>query len=226
MSKLRQKSHLTPNEVAQLLMVNPVTVRQWAARGLLRSLTTPGGHRRFLLSDVEEFARSRGATPAGRSSGRPDRVLIVDDDPQLGRFIAELVRARDAHVETEIAVDGFEAGSKVESFRPHALVLDLTMPGVDGLEVCRRLRARPTLNHIRIVAMTGLASTESIQGILAAGANACLPKPPDSEQLLIELGLAPAPSAAPVPVPATPPAAAQSSAVGAPAAPQSASSAG
>ena len=63
MKKSKQKTHLTPNEVAELLMVNPVTVRQWAARGLLRSQTTPGGHRRFLLSDVEEFARSRGATP-------------------------------------------------------------------------------------------------------------------------------------------------------------------
>jgi excisionase family DNA binding protein len=193
MTKLRQKTHLTPNEVAQLLMVNPVTVRQWAARGLLRSLTTPGGHRRFLLSDVEEFARSRGATPAGRASGRPDRVLIVDDDPQLGRFIADLVRSRDSHVETEIAVDGFEAGSKVESFRPHVLVLDLTMPGVDGYEVCRRLRARPTLNHIRIVAVTGMGGTDSAQGILAAGANACLSKPLNEEQLLVELGLPPGP---------------------------------
>src|SRR6185312_16229946 len=92
MKKPKQKTHLTPNEVAEMLMVNPVTVRQWAARGLLRSLTTPGGHRRFLLSDVEEFARSRGATPVARHSGRPDRVLVVDEDPKTGRSIAEMIR--------------------------------------------------------------------------------------------------------------------------------------
>jgi excisionase family DNA binding protein len=189
MKKSRQKTHLTPNEVAELLMVNPVTVRQWAARGLLRSLTTPGGHRRFLLSDVEEFARSRGATPVARNSGRPDRILIVDDDPNVGRLIAGLIQERDARVETEIARDGFEAGLKVESFRPHALVLDLMMPGMDGFEVCRRLRARPTLNHIRIVAVTGFASPENVDRVLAAGADACLPKPLDSERLLLELGL-------------------------------------
>jgi excisionase family DNA binding protein len=189
MKKSRQKTHLTPNEVAELLMVNPVTVRQWAARGLLRSLTTPGGHRRFLLSDVEEFARSRGATPVARNSGRPDRILIVDDDPNVGRLIAGLIQERDARVETEIARDGFEAGVKVESFRPHALVLDLMMPGMDGFEVCRRLRARPTLNHIRIVAVTGFASPENVDRVLAAGADACLPKPLDSERLLLELGL-------------------------------------
>ena len=189
MKKSKQKTHLTPNEVAELLMVNPVTVRQWAARGLLRSLTTPGGHRRFLLGDVEEFARSRGATPVARHSGRPDRVLIVDDDPNLGRFIAEIIQERDDHVETEIAHDGFEAGAMVESFRPHALVLDLMMPGMDGFEVCRRLRARPTLNHIRIVAVTGFPSTENVDRILAAGADACLSKPLDAEKLLAELGL-------------------------------------
>ena len=105
-------------------------------------------------------------------------------------LIAELIQERDDEVETEVASDGFEAGVKVESFRPHAQVLDLMMPGIDGFEVCRRLRARPTLNHIRIVAVTGFPSQENIDRILAAGADACLPKPLDAERLLTELGLA------------------------------------
>jgi excisionase family DNA binding protein len=188
MKKSKRKTHLTPNEVAELLMVNPVTVRQWAARGLLRSLTTPGGHRRFLLSDVEEFARSRGSAPAVRS-GRPERVLIVDDDTQLGLYVAEVIKSRDPRVSIETAHDGFEAGAKVESFRPHALLLDLMMPGMDGFEVCRRLRDRPTLNHVRIVAMTGFPSAQNVERIMSAGADACLPKPLDPERLLAELGL-------------------------------------
>jgi len=118
-----------------------------------------------------------------------ERILIVDDDLNLSRLIQGLIQERDANVETEIAHDGFEAGVKVESFRPHALVLDLMMPGIDGFEVCRRLRARPTLNHIRIVAVTGFASPENVDRILAAGADACLEKPIDSERLLTELGL-------------------------------------
>ena len=189
MKKPKRKMHLTPNEVAELLLVNPVTVRQWAARGLLRSLTTPGGHRRFLLGDVEEFARSRGSTPAARTAGRPDRVLIVDDDIQLGLSVAETIGLRDPQIAIEIACDGFEAGAKVESFRPHVLLLDLMMPGIDGFEVCRRLRARPTLSHVRIVAMTGYPSSENIERIMRAGADACLPKPLDPERLLAELGL-------------------------------------
>jgi excisionase family DNA binding protein len=186
MKKSKRKTHLTPNEVAELLMVNPVTVRQWASRGLLRSLTTPGGHRRFLLSDVEEFARSRGSAPA---AGRPERVLIVDDDSQLGLYVAEVIKSRNPRIVIEVAHDGFEAGAKVESFRPHALLLDLMMPGMDGFEVCRRLRSRPTLNHVRIVAMTGFPSAENVERIMDAGADACLPKPLDPGRLLAELGL-------------------------------------
>ena len=189
MKKSKRKTHLTPNEVAELLMVNPVTVRQWASRGLLRSLTTPGGHRRFLLSDVEEFARSRGTALDARRSGRPERVLIVDDDTQMGLYVAEVLKSRDSAMQIEIARDGFEAGAKVESFRPHALLLDLMMPGIDGFEVCRRLRERPTLNHVRIVAMTGYPSEDNVERIMAAGADACLPKPLDPERLLTELGL-------------------------------------
>ena len=143
------------------------------------------------MRDVEEFARSRGSTPAPRNSGRPERGLNVDDDGQVGLFDSEIIRTRDPKVAIEIARDGFEAGVKVESFRPHALLLDLMMPGMDGFEVCRRLRARPTLNHVRIIAMTGFPSAENVERILSAGADACLPKPLDPERLLVELGLTP-----------------------------------
>jgi excisionase family DNA binding protein len=63
-TELHRERHLSISEVAERLNVNPVTVRQWAARGLLRSLTTPGGERQFRLNDVDEFARRRGLTPA------------------------------------------------------------------------------------------------------------------------------------------------------------------
>ena len=100
-----------------------------------------------------------------------------------------MIRARDTQIAVEIARDGFEAGVKVESFRPHALLLDLMMPGMDGFEVCRRLRARPTLNHLRIIAMMGFPSTQNVERIMSAGADACLPKPLDPERLLAALGL-------------------------------------
>lgn len=193
----RTKPYLTPNEVAELLMVNPVTVRQWAARGLLRSVRTPGGHRRFLPGDVEQFARARGLEPGAVAHGRPGRVLIVDDDPQFGLYLAEVIALRDPDIEIELASDGFDAGIKTEAFRPHAVVLDVMMPGIDGFEVCRLLRARGTLNRIRIVAVTATHTSDIIERIRAAGADACLAKPVDPNALLRELGIAPREGTAP-----------------------------
>lgn len=54
---VRHGNHLTPAEVAQRFKVQTVTVRQWAARGRLESICTPGGHRRFPIASVERFAR-------------------------------------------------------------------------------------------------------------------------------------------------------------------------
>jgi len=60
MKKSKHKTHLTPNEVAELPDGQSRDCAPMAARGLLRSLTTPGGHRRFLLRDVEEFRAQQG----------------------------------------------------------------------------------------------------------------------------------------------------------------------
>jgi CheY-like chemotaxis protein len=126
-----------------------------------------------------------------RPNGRPGRVLIVDDDPEFGLYLVELIAMRDADVQTELARDGFEAGVKTEAFRPHAIVLDIMMPGIDGFEVCRLLRTRPSLDHVRIIAVTAHHTPETASRMLAAGADACLPKPIDPESLLRELGLGP-----------------------------------
>jgi excisionase family DNA binding protein len=59
MTSNNNKTFLTPGQAAKLLMVSPITVRAWARKGLLLSESTPGGHRRFLLENVERFGKQR-----------------------------------------------------------------------------------------------------------------------------------------------------------------------
>ena len=114
-------------------------------------------------------------------------ILIVDDKPEN---IFSLKTILELHsFPTDTALSGEEALKKILRKSYALIILDVQMPGMDGFEVCRRLRARPTLNHIRIVAVTGFPSSENVDRILAAGADACLEKPVDSERLLTELGL-------------------------------------
>lgn len=181
---MSEKGFLTPNEVASLLLVSPVTVRQWAQKGLLEAQTTAGGHRRFSRSVVEAFARERGVTlPSSHQ-----RLLIVDDNRELSGYLAALFAAEVPGLEIQSAHDGFEAGRRVQAHKPTVVLLDIMMPGMDGIEVCRSLKNDPDTAHIRVVAMTGYHTPEVEKKILAAGAQVLLKKPFSSDEVLRQCG--------------------------------------
>ncbi len=192
--KHKQKPYLTPIEVAELLMVSPVTVRQWAQKGLLNAATTPGGHRRFLRREVERFARQRGLA-LQPPEGDTMRILIVDDDKLVAESLEALFQEFSDSVTVEVAYDGFDAGQKILGFQPHVVLLDLVMPGLDGFQVCARLKADPTTKASRIIAMTTFPSRDNVRRILEAGAEICLSKPLNVETLLDTIGLETEPSA-------------------------------
>lgn len=180
---METKDYYTPNEVAQLFMVSPVTVRQWAQKGLLSAALTAGGHRRFLRQELLRFADERGLSLSWIVQGKA-RVLIVEDDEQVSAFLCELLRGHDGIDALETASNGFEAGRKVHSFEPSLVLLDLMMPGMDGFEVCRTLKQDSATRHIRVLAMTGYPTSENIERIMNAGAEVCLEKPLDTDRLV------------------------------------------
>jgi len=192
---MTERLYLTPVEAAELLMVSTASLRLWASKGLLPAQTTAGGHRRFLRCDIEQFARQRGiAIPTNESepvkANGDLRVLIADDDQQLTRYLQKLLSDIPGVGAIEAAGDGFEAGQKLESFKPDVLMLNLMMPGIDGFEVCKRLKQREATRDIRVLAMTGHCSEEAVQRILASGAEVCLSKPLQPIRVLEALGMA------------------------------------
>ncbi len=185
---MTKKMYLTPNEAAKLLMVSPITLRQWAQKGWIKSYNTAGGHRRFLYHDLEYFADERGLTLMHADNSHT-RILIVDDDPQLSGYLHELLTGASGSIEVETAYDGFDAGGKIQTWRPHILLLDLMMPGLNGFDVCHQIKNNPATQSIRIITMTGSHTPENVERILNAGAEACMAKPLDTNTLLILLGL-------------------------------------
>jgi excisionase family DNA binding protein len=181
----KSKPFLTPHEVAQWMMVSPVTVRGWAQKGMLQAEVTPGGHRRFRREVVERFARQ--SNPVGNRG--PLRVLIVDDDRFVVGFLKELLEGTTDPVTVEVAYDGFEAGRKVHAFTPDIVLLDYMMPGIKGSEVCQQIKQIPGLANVRVIAMSGLLSPENEAEMVAAGAECCLAKPIDATRLLTLMGI-------------------------------------
>jgi CheY-like chemotaxis protein len=68
------------------------------------------------------------------------------------------------------------------------VLIDLMMPGMDGIEVCRELKADKATRHVRVLAMTGYPSEANQSAILGAGAEVCLAEPIDHDRLLSPLG--------------------------------------
>lgn len=178
MTKDSKKTFLTPNEAAELLLVSPVTIRQWAQKGELPARVTPGGHRRFDVDDLVSFAKSKGIDIKDTvQAQKAIKVLIVDDDIQILNLLGELISIKFEDSLIEKASNGFEAGHKLAEFRPHVVILDIMVPGINGVSVCKNIRSNPNMKSTKVIAVTGFYTKENVSAMLDAGANACLPKP-------------------------------------------------
>jgi signal transduction histidine kinase len=122
------------------------------------------------------------AAPSRRIQRLPTRrILIVDDSRDGGESLAMLLRVLGAEV--ALAHSGGAALECVTSFNPDVVLLDIGMPGMDGYEVARRMRANPATRHISLIALTGWGQDEDRQRSAAAGFDHHLVKPADIEQL-------------------------------------------
>jgi len=117
---------------------------------------------------------------ANDSSLAQARVLIVDDNQDAADSMALLVRLEGA--ETEVVYSALEGLEKIERRRPDVVLLDIGMPGVDGYEACKRIRARHG-NAIVLVAVSGWGQESDKKLAMNAGFDAHLTKPADPETL-------------------------------------------
>jgi CheY-like chemotaxis protein len=115
-------------------------------------------------------------------------VLVVDDNVDAALSMALLLRA--AGHETEAAHDGPAALAAAGRFRPDAVLLDIGLPGMDGYEVARALRAGANGRRLVLVALTGYGGAGARQRAAAAGFDHHLTKPvdPDELQALLRAG--------------------------------------
>ena len=110
------------------------------------------------------------------------RVLVVDDNTDAAETSAMLLQS--VGFDARMAFSGEQALSDVLDFKPEIVLLDLGMPGLDGIETCRRLRAMSHDGRLVIVAVTGWGQEESRRKTRQAGFDAHLVKPVSPEALL------------------------------------------
>ena len=121
----------------------------------------------------------------GRGTEGPT-VLVVDDDRATADIMADLVRG-ELGGEPVTAADSTEALLVARAFRLDAVLLDLNLPGVDGIDLCARLRAEPALARVPIVVVSGRGRDADVAEALAAGASDYVHKPFEVEDLVARL---------------------------------------
>ena len=166
-ARIRQATGDTQEGLARRLGVSFPTVNSWE-----RGRSQPrSSHRR----ELEELAASLGIAPEMV-------VLVIDDDP----VTAELVRAAaldvDPAVTVHAALDGWTGLIQCGSLHPRLLFLDIMMPGIDGLEVARRLPTIDGLDDLTVVFVTASQSPDVLARAAAIG-NALLAKPLELDDL-------------------------------------------
>ena len=120
---------------------------------------------------------ARDGSTSADAVTRLGRVLVVDDNQDAADTLGMLLRALGAEV--EVAHDGRSALERMPEFRPGAVLLDLGMPGMNGLEVARRMRENPEFKHVLLVALTGWGQREDRRRTFDAGFDHHLVKPAD-----------------------------------------------
>jgi len=173
--------------IAQMLHVDPGSVANWIDQGLLKAHRTPGGHRRVRTEDLVYFLRAHKMPIPEGLTPDPVRILVVDDNPTITKLIAKAINS--AHPEFEVveAHDGFKSGTIVATFQPDVVILDLRMPGMDGVEVCRQIKSQESTKSAEVLAMTAYPTDENVEKVLETGARICLNKPLNMDLLIREI---------------------------------------
>lgn len=181
-SKKKMKT-LSTGEIAKLCDVNLRTVIRWIERGALKGFKLPGrGNNRVRVEDFIAFLVEHDIPIPPELAGDDNRrVLIVDDEPAIARSIQRVLRSNG--FVTDVAVDGFQGGTKLMKDRPILMTLDLSMPGLSGYDVLSFVRETPEIAATKIIVISALGS-DALQKAIDLGADAVLTKPFENDQML------------------------------------------
>ncbi|MEV0898481.1 response regulator [Actinoplanes sp. NPDC049802] len=125
------------------------------------------------LMDVDTVPTRTGTGPI---------VLVVDDDENVRDLVA--FKLQMAGYRTATAADGCTALTMVAEIRPDLVVLDVVMPGLDGVSVCYRMHADPATAEIPVIMLSGMASETDIELAFVTGAEEYLAKPVNPAELV------------------------------------------
>ncbi len=171
------KQSFSTSEVATYCHVTADTIRKWAEAGRIQVFKTPGGHRRIRRNDLLHFLKDNKLPIHPDFDNGLTTVLIIDHEKPVSALITRLLDRAQGTFQTHIATDAYQAGHHVATHNPSIIFLDLRLPGIDGLEICRHIKSSPNTANTHIIAMSAYCEDETTQRITEHGATLLMQKP-------------------------------------------------
>ena len=179
-------------EVANMCGVVNQTAINWIRNGYLKAFNTPGGQYRVYHEDLISFIIDRGMKIPDELSGAAvnahwNSIIVVDDDKVLNEAIASFLHKNIPELTVYQSYDGFDAGTQIAKFKPGFIILDIDLPGIDGKEICKKIKSDESLGEPYIIIVTGLQDEDLNTQMLMLGADSFFKKPVDFFDILNEI---------------------------------------
>lgn len=179
---------LTIAQAAALLGVAPNSVILWADAGILQSWRTPLGHRRITAASVQAMLDNRHARESANRV-RALRVMVVEDDVEMAAMLAEQIRDLLPSSLVTVLGDGFVALMQAGRDLPDVILMDVNLPGINGLAMIKSLRSQAATERLRFILVSS-ALPHELQSFGEVPADVpYLCKPVAREALVEALGL-------------------------------------
>ncbi|MCK5707459.1 MAG: response regulator [Candidatus Aureabacteria bacterium] len=183
---MAKKNTFSTGYVAKLLGVTNKTIVKWIREKGLNAFQLPGGeHYRIRKEELIKFLKINNVPVPKEIApriGKP-RILIIDDDENMC-FAIKRILVNDGSFEVDVAFDGFDGGLKINTFKPDLVLLDIKMPGIDGIEVLKRIKENPDTLQIKVVIISAFINNDISQKIKELDGDGVIKKPFKKEELL------------------------------------------
>ena len=178
----------TTHDIAKVCDVYPSSVVNWISSGRLKAYSTPGGHNRVTREDLIAFLEELGVPLPKKLAVRETRIMVVDDDVEVTRVIQRAFARCGEDIEVTVCHSGMEALIRIGQSPPDLVILDIVMPRMDGLQLCRVLKSQPETKGIKIIAISGKKPPFNEKRPQEAKIDAFFRKPLDLIELLAASG--------------------------------------
>jgi excisionase family DNA binding protein len=168
---------LTISEASKLCGVSLKTITNWVEQGHIKAHKTVGGHRRILREDLYRFMTEHKIPLPEVESNARKKILVVDDDKIIVESLVLAFEEDEHGYDVISSSDGFEAGIQLAHFKPDLVILDISMPDINGYEVCKHIKSSPETQSTRVIVLSAYLDEENFRKMKALGADACFSKP-------------------------------------------------